>query len=94
MLGDAWSKDKADAVDLLRACARSSACQLTDESSTLPRCRKEREARFARTLAVSDTASNGEVQSHGRRAVGEVVRRKSHERFSGGIDGAASNRLG
>ena len=44
MPGDALTKDKADAADLLRACARASACQLADESSTLQRAREEREA--------------------------------------------------
>ena len=35
MLVDALTKDEADTADLLRACVRSSACQLADESSTL-----------------------------------------------------------
>ena len=45
MLGDALTKDKAEAADLLRACVRVSAYQLADESSTLQRAREEREAR-------------------------------------------------
>ena len=40
ILGDALTKDKADAADLLRACVRASAYQLADESSTLQRARK------------------------------------------------------
>ena len=56
MLGDALTKDKAEAADLLRACVRASAYQLADESSTLQRAREEREAR---SLAI---------RSHGRRA--------------------------
>ena len=44
MLGDALTKDKADAADLLRACVGASASLLADESSTLPRAREEREA--------------------------------------------------
>ena len=43
MLGDALTKDKADAADLLRACVRASPYQRADESSTLQRAREERE---------------------------------------------------
>ena len=45
MLGDALTKVKAGATDLLRACVRASVYQLADESSTLQRTREEREAR-------------------------------------------------
>ena len=49
MLGDALTKYKAEAADLLRACVRASAYQLADESSTLQWAREEGEARsFAR----------------------------------------------
>ena len=45
MLGGAQIKDKADAADLLRACARASVYQLAYESSTLQRAGEECEAR-------------------------------------------------
>ena len=41
----ALTKDKADAAELLRACACASAHQLADESYTLQWAREEREAR-------------------------------------------------
>ena len=37
MLGDALTKDKAEAAVMVRACVRASAYQLADESSTLLR---------------------------------------------------------
>ena len=40
MLGDALTKDKTDAADLLRVCVRASAYQHADESSTLQRLEK------------------------------------------------------
>ena len=60
MLGDALTKDIADAADLLRACVRASAYQLADESSTLQRAREEREA-------GSLTKTTFESRGHGRR---------------------------
>ena len=59
MLGDALTKDKADAADLMRACVRASAYQLAEESSTLQRAREVREAR-------SFTKPNGEIRSRER----------------------------
>ena len=64
MLGDALTKDKAEAADLLRACVRASAYQLANESFTLQRAREEREPR-------SLLKTNGKIRGHGRRTAGE-----------------------
>ena len=72
MLGDALTKDKAEAADLLRACVRASA-QLADESSTLQRAREEREA-------PSSAKSDGKMRGHGQRTADENVLGRTHRR--------------
>ena len=62
ILGDALTKDNADATDLMRACVRASTDQLADESSTLQRAREEREA-------WSSAKADGEVRDHGKPTV-------------------------
>ena len=69
MLGDALTKDEADAADLLRAWVRARLHEL----STLQRAREEREAR-------SLTKTHGEVRGHGRRTAGENVSGRTHRR--------------
>ena len=73
MLGDALTKDKAEAADLLRAGVRASAYQLADESSMLERAREEREAR-------SSAKSDCKIRGHERRAADENVSGRAHRR--------------
>ena len=73
MLGDALTKDKAEAADLSKTCVRASACQLADESSTLKRAREGREAR-------SSPNADGRSRGHRRRTADENVPGRTHRR--------------
>ena len=78
MLGDALTKGKAEAADLLRACVRASAHQLADASSTLQRAPEEREAWFS-------AKADGKIRGHGRRTADENVPGRTHRHGTDGV---------
>lgn len=57
MLGDAWTKDRTEAADVLRACPRAGAYQLADESAMLVRAQEEKATRAQRQAAQHATGS-------------------------------------
>lgn len=57
MLGDALTKDWAEATDVSRACLRAGAYQLADESTTLERAQAEKAARAQPQAAQQATGS-------------------------------------
>ena len=75
MLGDALTRDKAEAADQSRVCVRASVSTCTHESSTMQRAHKEREAS---SVAKADC----KIRGHGQRMVDGNVPGLSHRRGS------------